>query len=343
MRSCLMGLKHKNGYYVRPLPSILGVGLLLWLWITPCVIQGASTKDEFPVRPIKLISPFAPGGGNDILSRIVAIALSKNLPQSVIVENRPGANTVIGMDLVANAAPDGYTLIMTSSSHAINATLNPKLPYDSINSFSPISVVASSPLIIAVNPKLSIKSVTDLISMAKARPGKLLYPSAGIGNVTHLGGELFCQMAGIDLMHVPYKGAAPGITDVISGELSLVFGTAGSVMAHINSGRLRAIAVTSQMRSSVLPDLPTVAESGLPGYETTTWYGILAPAQTPRPIVLKLNAEIVKALSTPDVKTRVFAQGMDPVGNSADEFATYIRSEIEKWARVIKISGVKVQ
>lgn len=298
---------------------------------------------SYPSRPIRLISPFTPGGGNDFVSRAVAVAMTKNVGQSVVVDNRPGANTIVGMEIVAKAAPDGYTLIMTSSTQAINATLYPKLPYDSIKSFAPITIVGLSPLIIAVPQSSPIKSVTDLIAAARAKPAELTYPSAGTGNATHLGGELFASMAGVTLTHVPYKGSGPGLTDLSAGRLSVAFSTALSVVPFVNGGRLRAIAVTSAKRSSFMPDLPTVAESGLPGYEAGSWYGVVAPAGTPRPVVMRLHAEIVKVLALADVRDRLVSQGIDPVGNTPEQFAAYIQSEIVKWAKIIKSTGVTAE
>lgn len=314
-------------------------------WVLALVLAGSAgaafAASDFPVRPIRLISPFAPGGGNDIVSRTLALEMAKDLGQSVVVDNRPGANTIIGMELVAKAAPDGYTLITTSSTQAINATLYPTLPYDSIGDFSPVSLVGSSPLIVAVPAASTLKSIPELIAAAKAKPGELAYPSAGTGNATHLGGELFASMAGITLTHVPYKGSVPGINDLIAGRLAVVFSTAPSVLPFIKSGRLRALAVTGGKRSSIMPELPTVAESGVPGYEATTWYGILATAGTPRAAVARLNAAIVKVVALPDIKERFIAQAVDPVGSTPEQFAAYLKSEIVKWAKVIKTAGVK--
>ncbi len=312
------------------------------LVVIACACASAIAAD-YPARPIRLISPFTPGGGNDFVSRAVAVAMTKNIGQSVVVDNRPGANTIVGMEIVAKAVPDGYTLIMTSSTQAINATLYPKLPYDSVRSFAPITIVGSSPLIIAVPQSSPIKSVTDLIATARAKPGELTYPSAGTGNATHLGGELFASMAGVTLTHVPYKGSGPGLTDLSAGRLAVAFSTALSVVPFVNGGRLRAIAVTSAKRSSFMPDLPTVAESGLPGYEAGSWYGVIAPAGTPRPIVMRLHAEIVKVLALSDVRDRLVSQGIDPVGNTPEQFAAYIQSEIVKWAKIIKATGVTAE
>ena len=307
------------------------------------ISSAANSATTFPTRPIRLISPFAPGGGNDIISRTLGIEIAKDLGQSVVVDNRPGANTIIAMEIVAKSVPDGYTLIMTSSAQAINATLYPKLPFDTIKDFAPVSIVGASPLIIAVPAASSIKNVSDLIAAAKAKPGELAYPSAGTGNSTHLGGELFAAMAGVTLTHVPYKGSAPGINDLIAGRLAVVFSTAPSVLPSIRSGRLRALAVTGSKRSLVMPELPTVAESGLPGYEATSWYGVLTTAGTPRPVVSRLHAAIVGALALPQVRERFLAQAVDPVGNAPEEFAAYIKTEIVKWAKVIKTAGVKAE
>jgi len=324
----------------RPCRAVLGLLLLLALPGTSAMAR-AATPNDYPERPIRLISPFAPGGGNDLLARTLGLEMSKSLGQSVVVDNRPGANTIIGMQIVATAPADGYTLIMTSSTQAINATLYPKLPYDSIEDFAPVSLIASSPLIVAVYPGLAVNSVQEIIALAKAKPRQILYPSAGTWNATHLAGELFSAMAGVTLVHVPYKGAAPGMNDLIAGRLQMVFATAPSAMPYIKAGRLRAIAITSSARSAVMPELPTVAESGVPGYEASTWYGVLAPARTPRPIVMRLNSEAKKALAVAEVRERLVAAGVDPVGNSPDEFAAYVRSEIAKWAKAIKLSGAK--
>ena len=303
----------------------------------------AAADDSFPSRPIRLISPFTPGGGNDFVSRAVALAMTKHIGQPVVVDNRPGANTIVGMEIVARAAPDGYTLIMTSSTQAINATLYPKLPYDSIKSFAPVTIVGSSPLIVAVPLASAIKNVTDLIAAARAKPGELTYPSAGTGNATHLGGELFASMANVKLTHVPYKGSGPGLTDLSAGRLAVAFSTALSVVPFVNGGRLRAVAVTSAQRSAFMPELPTVAESGLPGYEAGSWYGVVAPASTPRPVIMRLHGEILKVLALPEVRDRLVSQGIDAVGNTPEQFAAYMHSEIVKWEKIIKATGVTAE
>ena len=295
----------------------------------------------FPQRPLRLVSPFAPGGGNDLVSRTLAQAMAKNLGQPVVVDNRPGATTIIGMEIVARAPADGYTLVMSSSTLAINVTLYPKLPYDVLRDFAPVSLVATTPLILAVHPAQPVSSVAELIALAKARPGELFYPSAGTGDAPHLAAELFNITAGVKLVHVPYKGAAIGIGDLVAGRLALMFGTSPTTLPYVRSGRLRAIAVTALKRSAVMPELPTVAESGLPGYESGSWYGMLAPAQTPRAVVARLAAEISSALQSAEVRERLKGQGVDPVGNSPAQFATYIKQDIVNWAKVMHAADIR--
>jgi tripartite-type tricarboxylate transporter receptor subunit TctC len=302
--------------------------------------RGALAQD-FPHRPIRLISPFPAGGGNDILSRIVAQAISKSINQTVVVDNRPGANTIVGVDIVAKAAPDGYTLVMASSSHTSNATLYQKLPYDPVRDFSPVSMVALTPYLVAVYPGFAASTIPELIALARAAPGQISYPSAGAGNPSHLAVELFAAMAGVRFLHVPYKGSNPGIVDLIAGRHSFVITTALTVVPYVKSGRLRALAVTTAARWVAMPELPTVDESGLPGYEASSWYGILAPAATPRNIVTRLHGEVVHALGAPAVKEFLAVQGIVPVGNTPAQFAAILQSDIIKWAKVIKATGAR--
>ena len=300
----------------------------------------ANAAELYPARPIRLVSPFAAGGGNDMISRAMAQALGRNLGQGVVVDNRPGANTIIGMDLVAKSPADGYTLIMTGSTIAINAALNPRLPYDSLRDFVAVSQIAATPLIVAVHPSLPAASIKELIALARKRPGELNFPSAGVGNVSHLAGELFNVMAGVRLVHVPYKGSAPATTDLLSGRVSVMFNSAFALLPYVKSGRLRALAVTGRARSALLPAVPTVMESGLSGYEAGTWYGLLAPAATPPAIINRLHAQTVRALADEEVRRRLVEEGLDPVGSTPAEFAAYIRAEMTKWAGVIKAAGV---
>ena len=303
---------------------------------------GAATE-SFPVKPIRFISTFAPGGGNDTISRALTQAMSKNIGQAIIVDNRPGANTIIGMEVVAKAPPDGYTLIMTSSSLAINAALYPKLPYESAHAFAPVSLIASSPLIVVVHPSLTAKSIRELIGLARAKPGELLYPVSGVGNISNLAGELFNMLAGVKLVSVPYKGAAPGLTDLLAGRLSVGFNSALATMPHMKSGKLRALAVTGSSRSVGMQNLPTVAEAGLSGYEASTWYGVLAPAGTPGLVVHRLSVELGRALNAEEAKATLSAQGLELVGSTPEQFGAYIRSEMVKWAKVVTATGMTLQ
>jgi tripartite-type tricarboxylate transporter receptor subunit TctC len=304
-------------------------------------VTAAHAQPAYPQKPIRLVVPFPPGGGTDILARLLGQKMSETLGQQVVIDNRGGAGGTIGTDIAAKAPPDGYTLILVSGSHAINPGLYQKLPYDSVNDFAPITQIATSPGILVVNPSLPVKSVKDLIALARAKPGQINYASAGSGTPPHLAGELFKVMAKIDMVHVPYKGNAPAFTDVIGGQVSLIFPTMPSAMPFIKSGKLRPIAVTSAKRSPAAPDIPTIAESGLPGYEATSWYGILAPARTPPQIVARLHEVLVSVIGAPDMKDKLAAQGLDPVANTPQQFAAVIKSEIAKWAQVVKASGAK--
>jgi len=303
----------------------------------------AYAQQAYPSKPIRFISPFAPGGGNDIISRAVAHKLSENVKQQVIVDNRPGANGIIGTELAARSAPDGYTVVLIPSGHAVNASLHRKLPYDSIKDFTPITLVGSSPLILAVHPSLPVKNVKGLVAFAKARPGQLTYGSAGIGSSGHLGGALFEVLTGAKMVHVPYKGMSLAITDVIAGQVSLVFGTSASVMQHARSGRMRALATTGARRAAALPDLPTVAEAGVPGYEAGLWYGFVGPARIPPDIVRRLNSEIVSVLNSPEVRERLASQGVEATPTTPEEFGRLLVSDLERWAKVIKAANVRIE
>ena len=301
----------------------------------------AAAQQPYPSRPIRIISPFPPGGGNDALCRIVAQKLGENVRQQVIVENRAGANGIVGTEVAARSAPDGYTIVLIPSGHAVNATLYKKLPYDSLNDFAPITLVGSSPLVLALHPSLPARNVKELIALAMARPGELTYVSAGIGSSGHLGGALFEALTGTRMVHVPYKGMALAITDLMSGQVSLTFGTSLSVVPHVRAGRLRALATTGAKRSPALPDLPTVAEAGVPGYEASLWYGFAGPARMPADIVQRLHAAIVAVLQLPDIRERLASQGVDPQYNTPEEFAKLLVTDLERWARVIKRTGIQ--
>jgi tripartite-type tricarboxylate transporter receptor subunit TctC len=308
------------------------------LLLSTLMLSGAAAAQSFPTRPIVFVSPFPPGGGNDLISRTITAPMAKSVGQPVIVENRPGAETVVGMSSVANAAPDGYTLILTSSSFAINATLNPKLPYG-IKNFEPVSLIGATPMIVTVNAASPVKNMADLIAMAKAKPGGVFVGSSSLAS--RLGIELLNLMADIKIVHVPYKGAGLNVTDLLANRINLSFATAPAVQANIKAGKLRGIALTGSERSDIMPDLPTVAESAkLNGYEASTWYGVLAPAKTPTDVVHKLSAEFAKSLKDPTVRQVLTKQDIEMKGSTPEQFRAYIVSEIDKWAKVIKFAGV---
>jgi tripartite-type tricarboxylate transporter receptor subunit TctC len=298
---------------------------------------------SYPTKPIRLVVPFPPGGATDILARAVGQRLTDVWAQSVVIDNRPGAGGNIGTELVAKSAPDGYTLEMgTVGTHAINASLYSKLPYDHVKDFVPVILVAGVPNVLVVNPSLPVSSVAELIAYAKANPGKLNFASSGNGTSIHLSGELFKTMAGVQMTHVPYKGSAPALQDLLGGQVQLMFDNLPPSLPNIKAGKLKALAVTSATRAPALPDVPTMAEAGLPGFEASSWFGILAPAGTPPAIVAKLNAEVAKWLASPEAQEKLLALGANPAGGTPEDFAKHIAAETAKWAKVVKESGAKV-
>lgn len=317
--------------------------MLLLILIAVAGVISASHAQTFPVKPLRIISPYPPGGGNDTLARILAPKLTESLRQNVLVDNRPGANTIIGSEILVRSAPDGYTMILLPNVHAINPSLYAKLPYDPIRDFAPISLVGTSPLVLAMHPSVPAKDVRGLIALARTRAGQLAYGSSGNGSVGHMAGALFELLAGVKMQHIPYKGTAIMVTDVISGQISLTFGSALGVLPHVRAGRMRALAVTGEHRTPAVPELPTVAEAGVPGYSVILWYGLLAPGATPAELVKRLNAEIVKALSDADVRTRLAAQGVGAAANTPAAFAALIASDLKKYADLIKRSGMKAE
>ena len=301
----------------------------------------AADAQSFPARPVRFIVTYPPGALNDLIARTLAPQLASLWRQQVIVDNRPGGGTLIGSELAARAAPDGHTLLLVAIAHAMNPSVYAKLPYDSVRDFAPVSQIASSPYILITNPGVPAKSVKELVALAKAKPGQLTYGSTGTGGSSHLMGVMLGMMANVDIVHVPYKGLAPALTDMIGGQINFGFGSYSTVGQHIKANRLRALAVTSGKRSPATPELPTIAEEGFPGYEAIPWWGVLLPAATPKPLVARINADIVTALKAQDVRERFAAQGVDAVGSSPAEFAAYINSEIARWSKVVKAAGIK--
>lgn len=299
--------------------------------------------DTYPARPIRVIVPFAAAGTTDLVTRILAQELGTRWNVPIVVDNRPGAGGNIGSDAAAHAEPDGYTLLMgTVATHGINASLYKRMPYDPVKDFAPIGLVASTPSVLEVNPKVPVDSVAQFIDYLKANPGKLYFGSAGNGSSHHLAGELFDSMAGVKMVHVPYRGTAAAVTDLLAGQVQVIFDTLPSAMPYVKSGKLKALAVTSLQRDPALPDVPTLAESGLPGYEVGSWYGLLAPAGTPPDVVKKISTAVADIVHTPDTRRKLLELGATPVGNTPAQFADYIQREIAKWAVVVKASGAQV-
>ena len=307
-----------------------------------CALTGQA--QDYPSRPIRIIVPSTAGGSVDTLARTVGSNLSQRWGQQVVVDNRSGAGGVIGGEITAKAPPDGYTLIMaTIAAMATNVSLAKKLPYDPVRDFAPITLVASQQIVLLVNPNVAARTTQELIQLAKAKPGQLTFASAGNGSGGHLSGELLKILAGIDLTHVPYKGIAPAIVDVISGQVTMTFASIISGTPHVKTGRLRALAVTGARRSPALPELPTMMEAGVRGYESSTWYGLLAPKATSRAIVTKLNHEVVAIINLPEVKANLLAEGAEPVGNTPEQFGEFIKAEIAKWGKVIRTAGLRAE
>lgn len=308
-----------------------------------CVAAPAMAQ-TYPTKPIRFIVPFAPGGSTDLVARLLAQRLPERLGQTVIVDNRGGAGGVIGAELAARAPADGYTIVLGSPGPlTINPNLLAKMPYDTLRDFSPISLATISPFILVVHPSLPVKSVRDLVALAKAKPGQLNYGSAGNGSVGHFSAEQFKSLAGVDLVHVPYKGAGPAVADLMGGQLQLMFENLPTVLPHIRSGRLRALAVGTKTRSALVPEYPTIAEAGVPGYESSTTFGVLAPAKTPVIAINRLNQEIVKILSSPDIKERLSAQGLEAAGSTPQQYTTHLKQELAKYGRIVKSAGIKIE
>ncbi|UJW83271.1 tripartite tricarboxylate transporter substrate binding protein [Hydrogenophaga sp. SL48] len=304
--------------------------------ITVALIVGLSSAHAFPDKPIKLVVPFAPAGGTDLIARTLAVEMAKELGQPVVVDNKPGASTLIGTDLVAKSAPDGYTLVVSSIAHAVNPSLMPKMPYSTEKDFAPVSMIVRSPNVLVVRADSPFKSLKDVIAAAKADPDKLTYASPGNGTSSHLAGALFADMAKVQIKHVAYKGSGPALTDLLGGQTDMIFATSGSVGSFIDSGKLRALAVTSAERSTAYPSVPTVSEAGVPGYATEGWYGFYAPAGTPAAVIDKLNAATRKAASSEIFKSKVVSEGMVVQTGTPAEFDAFVRAEIVRWSKIVK-------
>jgi tripartite-type tricarboxylate transporter receptor subunit TctC len=297
-------------------------------------------QSTYPSKPVRIISIFAPGGGNDVICRLVAQQLTERLKQQVIVENRVGANGIVGTEAAARSAPDGYTFTLIPSGHTVNASMYKKLPFDSIKDFTAITLAGSGPLVLAVHPSLPAKNVKELIALAKARPGQLTYVSSGVGASGHLAGALFDSLTGTQMVHVPYKGMSLAVSDLMGGQVSMTFGTSLSVIPHVRTGRLRALATTGEQRSPALPDLPTVSESGVKGYEASLWYGFVGPARMPPEIVQRLNTEIAAILAMPDTREKLASQGVDAKSTTPEEFARIMVADTARWAKVVQKLGL---
>ncbi len=312
-----------------------GLGLALGL----C---SAAYAQPYPSKAVRMIVPFPPGGGTDYTARLLGQKLGEMWGQPVVIENRPGASTIIGSEIVAKAAPDGHTLLMGSVNHTINPSLIAKLPYDTIKDFAPVTVAVTAAYVLVVHPSLPVKSVKELIALARARKGEINYSSSGSSGPQHLAGEFFKMMAKIDIIHVPYKGGGPAVTALVGGHVQMQFSTPVSALTHIKTDRLRPLAVTSLKRSETFPDLPTVSEAALPGYEAVTWWGLLAPARTPREIVTKLHSDVVKVLQMPDTREKLAREGVSPAGNTPAEFVAMISKDIVKMENIVKAANIKL-
>ena len=312
------------------------------LLLITLIIFAGTCPAAYPDRPIRLVVPAAPGGAIDVVGRIVGLKLSDILAQNIVIDNRAGANNIIGTEIAARSVPDGYTVLITAGAHTINPAVYKKLPYDALRDFTPISHICNSGgLVVVVHPSFGARTLQQLIDMAKASPGKIAYGSAGFGNSTHLAAELFQMMAGVKFIHVPYKGAGPAVTDLLGGQIPLMFGPSPVVVPMVQAGRLRPLAFTGLKRSSQLPDLPTVDEAGIKGYENSGWYGMYGPRGTPKDVVAKLNAAIRQIVQMPDTRERFAALNLEPVGSTPEEFAKFLKNDLEKYAAIAKAAGIK--
>jgi|KBSMisStaDraftv2_1062788.scaffolds.fasta_scaffold00249_7 tripartite-type tricarboxylate transporter receptor subunit TctC len=323
--------------------TFLGFVFVTFSAAVTVVISGAASlaHAQYPTKPVRVIVTFPPGAGSDIATRLVTAKLSEALNRQFVIDNRAGAAGNIGVEIAAHAAPDGYTLLAVTAAASISQSLYSRAPFDLSKDFSPVALVASAPFVLATHPAVAAKTLQELIALAKAKPGQLSYATPGTGSSPHLAGELLKMELGINLLHVPYKGTVPAVTDVIGGNVSMALANTLVVLPHIRAGRLRAIAITSATRSTIAPDLPTISESGLPGFESGTWYGLLAPVGTPRDIITVLNTNVVRIVQLPDVREKLNAQGAEPLSGTPEQTGQFIRNEIVKWGKVVKVSGLR--
>ncbi|MES2561351.1 MAG: tripartite tricarboxylate transporter substrate binding protein [Pseudomonadota bacterium] len=322
------------------LNSKRGSALCAVLLVAICGTAWAQTK--YPTRPLRVIVPYTPGGITDVATRMVTQEISKSLGQNVIIDNRPGANSIVGVEIAAKAVPDGYTLTSVIAAHAANQTLYPKLPYDSLKSFAPVSLLVTAPLIVCVTNSLPVKTPKELVELARSKPGQLTFASSGVGAAAHLTTELLMLTTGIKMVHVPYKGTAPALLDLTGGQVTLMLDTPGSMLPHSKAGKIRAIGMASEKRVAVAPEIPTLIESGV-NVVGGTWVGVLAPAGTPRDVVNRLSTEMQAAVKKPELRERFINLGIDPAGTTAEEFAAFLKNEVDKWGKVIRAANVKVE
>ena len=335
--------RHSSPPAARGIPRRVFVALAVLLPVFGAASGGAAFAQAFPAKPVRLVVPFPPGGPLDAVGRAIADKLTQAWGQSVVVDNRQGAGGNIGADLVAKSPPDGYTVVMGAlSTHAVNPSLYPKMPYDAVKDFAPITRVAITPNVLVVNPALPVNSVKELVAYAKANPGKLSFGSGSNGSAGHLAGELFKADTGTDMVHIPFKGGAPAMQALLSGDTQLMFDNLANSMPQVKAGKLKALAVTTAQRSKLVPELPTMAEAGVPGFDISTWFGLMAPAGTPLDIVAKWNADVTKILNSPDMRERLTAQGAEAAPTTPAEFSAFIAQELAKYARIVKASGAKV-
>ncbi len=311
--------------------------------IALCATPTLASAQTWPARPVRIVVPSPPAGGTDIIARVMADNFSKVFKQQFYVENRPGAGNMIGIESVARAAPDGYTFLMTASTLSLNSVLYKKISYDPIKDFAPITIAATAPNVLIINPAVPAKTLKEFIALAKKQAGKMTYGTPGIGTSPHMSMELFKSLAGVDLQHIPYRGTAPALTDVLSGQITAMFSNALTAKPQIDAGKVRALGVTTATRSGTMPDIPSIAEAGVPGYDAVQWYGFLAPAGTPQPILAQIHAEATKALNSAEMKEKLASDGAEPAPSTPEAFAAHIRNEIEKWRKVAKAAGIEPQ